>query len=504
MRRTIIVCVEMRLKMRVVFLDIDTLRRDHLGCYGYKRNTSPNIDSIAAEGVRFDNYYCPNAPCLPSRASLITGQFGIRTGVVGHGATAADLRLQGESRGFTDLYSENSLFMQFRRGGYRTVSVSSFAERHSSWWFNSGFNEIYNVGGRGNEIAAQVTPIALDWLDRNSTNDSWVLHIQFWDPHTPYRAPAEFGNPFEAEPLSDDWINDEIFNEHLRHIGPHGANEIGMWSDDTSPLYPRHPGKLETRGDVKRFIDNYDCGIKYTDDNIGLIFDKLRSLGIYDDTSVIITSDHGENLGELGIYAEHATADEPTCHIPMIIKWKGGVAGHTDSGFHTNVDLCPTVRELVGSHTVGKYEYDGVSYARTLTEGADCSQNSIVLTQCAHVCQRSARFGDYIYIRTIHGGYHLMPPEMLFDIKDDPHEINNIAGERPDLCARGAKIILDWENGMMAKSIYDTDPMWTVMRQGGPEHCRGQLERYMKRLDGTNREYGIELLKKQYCRDLKH
>jgi arylsulfatase A-like enzyme len=124
-------------KMKVIFLDIDTLRHDHLGCYGYKRNTSPNIDSIAAEGVRFDNYYCPNAPCLPSRASLITGQFGIRTGVVGHGGTAADLRPQGESRGFTDLYSENSLFMQFRRGGYRTASVSSFAERHSSWWFNS-------------------------------------------------------------------------------------------------------------------------------------------------------------------------------------------------------------------------------------------------------------------------------------------------------------------------------------------------------------------------------
>jgi arylsulfatase A-like enzyme len=331
-----------------------------------------------------------------------------------------------------------------------------------------------------------------------------VLHIQFWDPHTPYRAPAEFGNPFEGEPLADDWINDGIFNEHLRHIGPHGANEINMWSDDSSPRYPRHPGKLETRDDMKRFIDNYDCGIKYTDDNIGLIFNKMQSLGIFDDTSVIITSDHGENLGELGIYAEHATADEPTCHIPMIIKWKGGVTGKTDTGFHTNVDLCPTIRELTGSRLIGKYEYDGMSYARTLTEGADCSQDSVVLTQCAHVCQRSARFGDYIYIRTVHGGYHLLPPEMLFNVKDDPHETNDLAGERPDLCARGAKIILDWEYDMMTKSIYDTDPMWTVMRQGGPEHCRGQLERYMKRLEGTTREYGIELLKKKYGRELKH
>ncbi len=488
--------------MRVIIFDIDTLRPDHLGCYGYKRNTSPNIDSVASQGVCFHNYYCPNAPCLPSRASFITGQFGIRTGIVGHGGTAADLRPQGASRGFTDLYSENSLFMQFRRAGYHTASISTFAERHSAWWFNSGFNEMYNVGSRGNEIASQVTPVAIDWLDRNGSGDNWALHIHYWDPHTPYRTPDEFGNPFEHEDLADDWITDEIFREHLLHVGPHGANEIGMWTDHSSPLFPRHPGKLKTRDEMKRFIDNYDCGIKYTDVSIGMILSKLHSLAIYDDTSIIITSDHGENMGELGIYAEHGTADEATCHIPMIIKWNGGVTGHIDKGFHTNVDLCPTIRDLVGNSQIGKYEYDGMSFSKTLTDRADRSQKAVVLTQCAHVCQRSARFGDYIYIRTLHGGYHLMPKEMLFNIKIDPHEINNLAHNRTDLCSLGAKIILDWENEMMSKSIYDTDPMWTVMRQGGPEHCRGHLKLYMERLKGTAREYGIDLLKKQYNRDL--
>ena len=81
--------------MRLLFIDIDTLRPDHLGCYGYERNTSPNIDLIAEESMRFDNYYCSDAPCLPSRAALVTGQFGIHNGVVGHGGTAADLRLLG-------------------------------------------------------------------------------------------------------------------------------------------------------------------------------------------------------------------------------------------------------------------------------------------------------------------------------------------------------------------------------------------------------------------------
>ena len=182
--------------MRVLMFDIDTLRSDHLGCYGYRRSTSPAIDSIAEDGVRFDNYYCPNAPCLPSRASLITGQYGIRTGIVGHGGTAADMRLQGESRDFTDDCSENGLFMQFRRAGLHTVSFSTFAERHSAWWFNAGFNECYNVGNRGNELAGAVTPHVLDWLERNGASDNWFMHVHFWDPHTPYRAPAEFGNPF--------------------------------------------------------------------------------------------------------------------------------------------------------------------------------------------------------------------------------------------------------------------------------------------------------------------
>lgn len=74
--------------MRVLFLDLDSTNPEHLGCYGYHRNTSPNIDKIAAEGVRFTNYYTSDAPCAPSRTALMSGQFGIRNGLVGHGGTA--------------------------------------------------------------------------------------------------------------------------------------------------------------------------------------------------------------------------------------------------------------------------------------------------------------------------------------------------------------------------------------------------------------------------------
>ncbi|MDE0237152.1 MAG: sulfatase-like hydrolase/transferase, partial [bacterium] len=93
--------------MRILYIDIDTLRADHLGCAGYHRNTTPNIDALAAEGVRFSNVYASDVPCLPSRTALITGMFGIRNGVANHGGMAADLRPQGAERSFFSSIAAN-------------------------------------------------------------------------------------------------------------------------------------------------------------------------------------------------------------------------------------------------------------------------------------------------------------------------------------------------------------------------------------------------------------
>ena len=154
--------------MRILFLDLDTLRADHLGCYGYQRNSSPNIDQVAKQGVIFNNYYCSDAPCLPSRTALMSGKFGIHTGVVGHGGTTADMRLEGEKRGFQDTLARHSLPAVLRSAGFKTVSISPFAERHSSWTFYAGFNEIYNTGKCGMESAEDITPTVLKWINANA------------------------------------------------------------------------------------------------------------------------------------------------------------------------------------------------------------------------------------------------------------------------------------------------------------------------------------------------
>ena len=481
--------------MRVLLLDLDSTRPDHLGCYGYHRNTSPNIDRIAAEGVRFENYYTSDAPCFPSRTALMTGRFGIHNGVVGHGGTAADVRHEGESRQFKSKLAAESFPALFRRAGMRTALVSPFGERHTAWTFYAGFNEIFNTGKGGMESAEEVTPVVLDWLDRNARQDDWFMYVNYWDPHTPYRAPEQFGNPFANDPLPD-WITDEVFRKHREKVGPHSARDINMYDNREFPEYPRHPGELKDRNDLRRMIDGYDCGIRHMDNNIGLILDKLEQAGILDDTVIIVTADHGENMGELGIYGEHGTADQGTCRIPMIIRWPGRTTKRVDTGLHYHLDLPPTMAELMGLPPAPSW--DGRSYAASVLGDGETGRDYLVLSQCAHVCQRSVRFGDWLYIRTYHDGYHLFDKELLFNIKEDVHEQTNLAAERPDVCKEAAYRLLEWHDDMMMSADADVDPLWTVMREGGPYHAKGYLERYVQRLIESDRGQYVEELRRRH------
>lgn len=482
--------------MKVLFVDIDTLRPDHMSCYGYERKTTLNIDEIARKGVRFDNYYCSDAPCLPSRSSLMSGMFGIKNGAVGHGGTAADRYRTGAERSFTDYVDDNNFTNIFRRGGMYTASISSFPERHSSWWFNAGFNEVYNCGKKGMEVGDETVAYALKWLEDNKERKDWFLHVHLWDPHTPFRTPEVFGNPFENEPLKACWITPSVLEGHKKLASPHGANEINMYDDREFPQWPRHPGRVDDEKGLKKVFDGYDCGVAYADKCVGQIADKLRSLGIYEDIMIIITADHGENLGELGLYAEHATADQPCCNIPLIIKGPGIKEGHTDSELHYSLDLVPTMSGIVGVEACSNW--DGISFARTLTSGEKKGRDSLVISQMAHVCQRSARFGDWLYIRTYHDGFHLFDDEMLYNIKEDPYEQQDLKDRYPELCAKGAKIILDWHDAAMKDSLSTIDPLWTVLKEGGPFHTIGYFESYLERLEQTGRKEVAEQLREKY------
>jgi len=482
-------------EMKVLLLDLDSTRPDHLGCYGYHRNTSPNVDEIASKAIKFTNYYTSDAPCFPSRTALMTGQMGIHNGVVNHGGAAADLRHEGHSRDFHSILNYESFPAIFRKVGMKTALISPFAERHSAWAFYAGFNEMHNTGKVGMESAEEVTPVVIDWLNRHEQEENWFLYVNFWDPHTPYRAPEEVGNPFKEDPLPS-WLNEETLEAHKLKVGPHSVHEINMYDNSTYPQYPRYPGEIQTIEDVRKMVDGYDCGIYHMDRNIGMIIDKLKEQGIWDDLIVIVTADHGENMGELGIYGEHATADQGTCRIPMIIRWPGLTEDAFDDDLHYHLDLVPTMAELL--QVPVSSNWDGQSYASVLTKKESCGRDYLVVSQCAHVCQRSVRFGDWLYIRTYHDGFHLFDKEQLFNITEDPHETNNVASINKEICREAVYLLNEWHDHMMSTMTHDVDPLWTVIHEGGPYHAKGVLPKYIERLEATGRTEGALRLRERH------
>ena len=493
--------------MRILYIDIDSLRPDHLGCYGYHRDTSPTVDAIAAEGVRFTQVFTPDAPCLPSRTAFYSGRFGILTGVVGHGGSAAQPRIEGPNRGFQDLFDEQGLAGRLQRLGFHTAMISPFGQRHSAHWFYAGFNEIHNTGKCGMESAEEIQPTVDRWLAEHAAGDNWYLHINYWDPHTPYRVPLGYGDPFQDEPLPK-WLDDmDLIARHNAMTGPHTSLDLSMYDDREPADFPRHPGKIDDLLSMRRVIDGYDTGVRYFDDHLAQIVARLKAAGVWHETAVIISGDHGENLGELGIYSEHATADIPTCNVPLIIRWPGGASGTVDCGLRYNLDLAPTLMELLGGEPAPLWV--GHGFAGAIRDEADAGRPELVLSQCAHVCQRSVRWDRWLYMRTYHDGFHLFPDEMVYDVAEDPHEQHNLAEARPDLCREGAWRLANWhaiQMGALAESGADpVDPLWTVIREGGPAHAHhagvnSPLPKYLKRLESTGRAVAAQRLRERYAK----
>lgn len=476
--------------MRILYIDIDTLRPDHLGCYGYHRATSPNIDRLAAQGVRLDRCYTSDSPCLPSRSALISGRFGIHNGAISHGGTTADPFLDGAGRSWNTRLAATSWAMRMRAAGLYTATISSFGERHSAYHWYAGFNEVLNVGKRGIERADEVLPLAAGWLERHGRQEDWFLHVHLWDPHTPYRTPADYGEPFAESPLPE-WLTEDVRGAHWRLPGPHSAQEVtGFSDDDYSSRFPRQPVRMDSMAEVRKMMDGYDTGVRYADDHVGRLVGQLADLGVLGETAVMVSGDHGETLGELAIYGDHQTADEHTHRLPMILRWPGLPGGRTDSAFHYQIDVAATVLELLGAEVPPTW--DGESFAESLRAGAESGRDHLVLSQGAWTAQRSVRSGPWLCIRTYHDGYHGFPEVMLFDVEADPHEREDVAAKNPEVVADLMAKLAGWHAAAMMTSATDVDPMWTLLREGGPFHVRGELPAYLERLRATGREEWAE------------
>ena len=333
--------------------------------------------------------------------------------------------------------------------------------------------------------------------------------MNFWDAHTPYRTPEEFGNPFENDPMPD-WLTEEVLSRHLEGFGPECAREPVEFQAVCRQVephpwarFPRQFLTMDSMADVRRMFDGYDTGIRYADEHAGMLLDALADQGVLDETAIVVSSDHGESLGELNIYSCHMTADDPTVHVPLIMRIPGvtdSQQGRADSALHYHVDWAAALVELAGGSV--PESWDGVGFADALRAGQESGRPYLVCSHMAGTCQRAVRFDDYLLLRSYHDGYHGFPDVMLFDLVEDPHEQNDLAPQRPDVVNRGLAMLDDWLGQQMRTATHAQDPMWTVMQAGGPEHTRGFLPLYIERLRETGRDQWADMLAAKHPREL--
>ncbi|WP_276256016.1 sulfatase family protein [Halomontanus rarus] len=498
--------------MRILYIDVDSLRPDHLGCYGYHRDTSPNVDALAADGRQFTNYYASDAPCGPSRTALFLSRFGIHTGVVNHGGLNGDPRRYGRQRGFNYPEKFRSWMTVLAENDIHTASVSPFPSRHDTWQVLEGFVEFHDPRD-SHAHAADIYPYAEEWLEDNAADDDWFLHVNFWDPHTEYNTPLEYGNPFEDEPAPE-WPDEETIEAHYESYGPHSAFNPESASFDWSGSWnlERMPEEIADREDFKTWVDGYDTGIRFMDDHVGKICDLLREKGVFEETLIVVSADHGEALGEFNVYGDHQCADQATCRVPLIVSGPEVEPG-VDDDLHYQVDLAPTVSELVGAEPPAGW--DGRSFAPSLTDGEHAGRPSLVVSQGAWACQRAARWDDWLLVRTYHdGGKPAFDDVMLFDVATDPHQTTDLSAERPDVTEKGLSILQRWHDDRMIEAARGenggnpetpdgvVDPMWDTIREGGPLHARDHLGPYAEYLRSEGREEQAAEIEARYDLDV--
>lgn len=478
--------------MRILYCDVDTLRADHTGPYGYPRRTTPNLDALAEEAVVMESCYCSDSPCAPSRAALTSGQFGITTGAIGNFGPASDIQMFQRTR-----YGPFFGGHLYRHGIY-TTSISCFPERHLAYWFVGNFREWIkpSLSNGDDEDAGRVTEVAVDWLRRHGREDNWFLQVHFWDPHIPYLEPKSW---FDHAADSGDppvWPDEATIAAHAESYGPHSALDLyegdGTWSvpPPASPNPLTMPDAIGNREDFIRLANGYDGAIMYWDHHLGILLAALAELGVAEETAVVVASDHGESLGENGCYGDHPMANEANHHVPLIIKWPGvtdAVAPESRrvGGLVYHLDLCPTVCELLGIDVPGGW--DGRSFAAGLRGEAFSGRSHLILSHGAYTYQRAVRTPEHLYVATLHPGCWRLDPEQLYAIGEDPHMTADLRDHQAGTAAELRGLLGEWRHHHTTLSGLPADPMEAARYEGPAEAFA--VERYVERLRRTGRSH---------------
>lgn len=312
----------------LLLISIDTLRADHLSCYGYKRNTSARIDKLAADGILFENCFSVSCKTTPSHMSIMTGLYPQE-----HNVYMWSKNAQGPCLGKTLSPAIPTLAEILKQKGYHNVA------------FTGGANVAAKIGfGRGFEIYREDDNIeaAVEWLQKNCNKPFFMFYHTYYT-HDPYLPPPPYDKKFNPE-YSGEIPNKAAFLKTMK------IDETEDWHGQWDRLHQYYWSKvnLNDKHDLFHLKALYDGCINNVDDNfIGGLLDSLQSQGQLDNTLIIITSDHGEEFLEHGRTLHDSLYKEVT-HVPLIMRLPEKIpAGLRVRQIVRSIDIMPTVLDLL-------------------------------------------------------------------------------------------------------------------------------------------------------------
>ncbi len=423
----------------VILILVDTLRADHLSGYGHHRNTTPHLDRLSRNSMLFTAAAAPASWTIPSVAATLTGHYP-GSNNIGHGRAAG---VPAGTPTLASILGEN---------GYSTAGFAANALLDNARGFHHGFRHYFFAPHTDNQFTAEeLNHRALDWIDDHG-DERFFCFLHYMDPHNPYDPP-----PFLPDPLDPD-----------APTAWEGGHVRALIAGDVTVDRPE---------DLERINRFYDEEVRYVDRQIGLLLARLRQLGLLEDTVVLISADHGEELHDRGNWGHGFTLYQELIRVPLILRLPAGM-NHVPGLVSTPVslvDVLPTIAGLVGISPPG----DGRPGHSLLEPVEERFLRSGIWGKRApdlYSVSRGPR--KYIYLNGLPGRGRaarnrqrlatvLEAPgaEMFFDLGTDPGERRNLDGETVEDEAALREEMAHWLAEMGAAPSLEEKEQATIDRE---------------------------------------
>lgn len=415
--------------MRIILIVVDTLRADRLGCYGYKRgNISPHIDHLAKQGVLFEQTFAENNVTQSSFVTMMTGKNPHQHGVVNMKPTKISPRL-----------IPISLILQ--KNGYQTAAVDCNYRitGQPNPWFKRGYQTYLDPSENHpthlNLSAQEINQKAIPWLKKHRNEKNFFLFLHYWEPHYPYQPEIHFAK----------WAQE--------HVTAASSKELPLKHYLREPLWSFIAKYNKDGKTASQIRQQYDGTVKQVDHYIGELISTIKDLGIFEDTCIILTSDHGESLGEHSIYFDHHGLYDATIHVPLILTYPQSLPkGKRIQALCQHSDLVPTILELAKIRPPREIgPTDGHSLLPLITGKKKQNRGFVISCEANWQLKRAIRTQHWKLIHSLKKDVYGNPVWELYNLKEDPGETRNVFAKHPPIAKKLKETMDRWVRGMLTK-----------------------------------------------------